>query len=260
MVYWETRLRHELTAAYQTEVAASIKARHERIEQHRPKPPEWFRTGAVEESFAVASPVVATFAHMLVHMPEGLAPEKISTAFYLARGIESTALRAKEDAPIEARRLAVLIDATVRSFLSAIYAAEGCEGEAHLLRQLPPLHTLRAMLIATKVVVGMLEGELKNVSQRTPLTHHLMVSVLRPTASLFVAFDYLIRALRRGQKIPPNAMVDIVTRSFAVFVIARKSPTFQETMDDYALAVVNMLIYTDNSLLPDLNVLAEPVN
>ena len=251
MKYWE-QVQQTVSAASVVAYYNNVILRRAVVEAYRPIPPEWLRSLAMEPGFVKASPVLLAYAHYLIHNPDGVAHDQIKHVFSTVPWISCTALRGVEDVYHEVRRFALLLDAVVRVFLPAIYDADGAP-EGELLRRLPPLHTVNSVLTATKLVIGFLEGELKNVGCRLPNTHVLFCTVLRATAESFVHFDQMVQAARLRKLIPPIVIVDMVRRAATVFSVARKTPT-QIVLDEYAVAVIGMMAQVDTTILPDLGV------
>lgn len=252
MSYWERVQQEDLSSAGQVQQAETWMRRRLAVEQYRPRPPQWLCSLALESGFVRASPVALACAHTLVHDPRGVGPTQIGQIFSMAPWLEKTVLRSQDDTQHEARRFALLLDAGVRVFLPAIYEAEGAAAEAAVLRQLPAVHTVRAALIATKLVVGFLEGELRNVSQRSPNAHHLFVTVLRASAQSCIHFDQVVKAARLRKLIPPVVLVEMVRNALVPFTIARRSPA-TETLDDYAVALLGLMVQLDSTILADLH-------
>jgi hypothetical protein len=189
----------------------------------------------------------------LIHDSQGVDTKHVPHVFSTVSWIQQTALKTQDDLRQEARRFALLLDAVVRVWIPAIYAAEGCDAEAKALQQLPQVLTLRAVLAATKVIVGFLEAELKNVSQRPPNTHILFATVLRQAALTCIGFDHVVKAARANMLVPPLITVEMVRRILAIFTVARRIPE-SETMDSYAVALIGMMAQVDQSILADINV------
>lgn len=249
--FWERTLQEDMTAGAQARFYESVVARRVAVESHRPLPPTWMRSLAVEPGYVRASPLLLSFAHNLVHDPRGVAPDKVSHVFSVVPWIEQTALRTQNDLTHEARRFALLLDAVVRVFLPAIYDAEGNGAEADVLRKVPPIHTMRAGLIATKLVVGFLEGELKNVSHRPPNTHVLFATTLRAAAETCMNFDQCVKTARERKLIPPVVVIEMVRKALIPFTIARRTSA-RETLDDYAVALIGLMAHLDLTVLADL--------
>lgn len=251
MSFWERAQQDELTSAGQVRFYEEVVRRRATVEAHRPVPPMWMRSLALESGFVKASPLLLAFAHTLVHDPRGVASDKIRHVFSSVPWIERTALRTQADLSQEARRFALLLDAVVRVFLPAIYEAEGNVAEAEVLRKVPPVHTLRAALISTKVVVGFLEAELKNVSRRPPNAQWVFATALRAAAETCMNFDQCVKTVRTRKLMPPVVTVEMVRKAIIPFTYARRTAT-QETLDDYAVALIGLMSHLDQTVLADL--------
>ena len=251
-MFWDDHLQQELRAPARARQHELCAARMRALESHQPRPPEWRVTGAVERAYAVASPLVARYAHGLVHGAEGVDPSRVFLVLNTAPWIAQTTLRSSDDVAAEVRRAAILLDAVVRTFIPAIYEAEGAAGEAAAFRELPVLYTCRAVVIAMKMVIATLEAELRNIARRRPYAQHVFVTVLKDAATMLVEFDYLVRAARSGAKLPIGGSLSLASRVLRVFGWARRVPATQETLDDYAIAVIGLMVQLDASMLPDL--------
>ena len=253
--YWDSLLREDLGSKGQMVLFEKMIERRKAVEQHKPTPPTWLRSLALEPGFAAASPLLLSYAHGLLHDPCGVDAKHIPHVFSTAAWIQQTALKTQDDLRQEARRFALLLDAVVRVWIPVIYESEGCTAEAKALRELPQVHTLRAVLVATKVIVGFLEAELKNVSHRPPNAHILFATILRQAALTCIGFDHVVQAARNNMLVPPLITVEMVRRVISIFGIARRSPD-PETMDSYAVAIIGMMSQVDQSILADINVAA----
>lgn len=251
MSFWERTQQHDMTSSGQALFYEEVVRRRAAVEAHRPLPPSWMRSLALEPGFVKASPLLLSYAHTLVHDPRGVAVDQIRHVFSTVPWIERTALRTQGDLTQEARRFALLLDGVVRVFLPAIYDAEGNVAEAEVLRKIPPVYSLRAALIATKLVVGFLEAELKNVSHRPPNAHLLFCTVLRAAAETCMNFDLCIKTTRTRKLIPPVVTVEMVRKALIPFSMARRTST-KETLDEYAVALVGLMAHLDQTLLADL--------
>lgn len=252
MSYWERVQQEDLSSTGQARLADTIVQRRQAVELYRPRPPQWLYSLALEPGFVRVSPVVLASAHVLVHDPHGVGPAQIGHIFSMVPWLEKTALRTQDDIHHEPRRFALLLDAVVRVFLPAIYEAEGAVAEAAVYRQLPAVHTVRAALIATKLVVGFLEAELKNVAHRTPSAQHLFVTALRATAKMCIHFDQVVKSARSRKVLPPVVMIEMVRNALTPFTIARRSLA-TETLDDYAVALLGLMVQLDGTILADLH-------
>lgn len=251
MSFWERTQQDDLTSAAQVRFYEEVVRRRAAVESYRPYPPAWMRSLAVEPGFVKASPLLLSFAHHLVHDPRGVAADKIRQVFAAVPWMERTALHTQADLSHEARRFALLLDGVVRVFLPAIYEAEGNLAEAEVLRKAPPVYTLRAALIATKLVVGFLEAELKNVSRRSPNAHLVFTTALRAAAETCMSFDQCVRTVRAMKMLPPVVTVEMVRKALVPFLFARRTAT-QETVDEYAIALIGLMAHLDPTVLADL--------
>lgn len=252
MSFWERTLREDLTSAAFVRNAEEVVVRRRVVEDVRPAPPSWLRSRALEPGFVRTSPTLLAYAHALVHDARGVAASKIPHVFSTVPWMERTALRTQDDLAHEARRFVLLLDAATRSFLPAVYIADGNDAEAHVLQKLPQLHTIRAVVIATKVIVGFYEAELRNVNKRAPAAHVLFATVLRELAKSFIGFDQIVKAARVRKIIPPIVLVEMVGSVLVSFWSARRT-SLTDTLDDYAIAQIGLMSQLDTSLLADMH-------
>lgn len=249
--FWEEEQRAQLGADRIEALGENLNQRQTAIRSVHPKPAPWLATSGFETGFLVASPLVVTWASLLIHRPEGVSPSKLALVLSTERRLTQSALTGADAARQEVRRMALLLDAGVRAFLASVYASEGNVEEAAALRKTAPVLLAAMLQPCAKVVLGFTEAELRNVARRPPRAQHVFVGALHAASGLCVWMDRAVRSLGAVSKLPPRALSEMVLLCFQLYALARRDLRVQDTLDDYAIALLSLLVAPDSFILSD---------
>jgi len=248
---WNEVLHEELRRPY-LEAAARLRAdRQKALRTPSPPPPRWLTTPDLGSAFAEVSPVIAAFANLLTTDERGLHPTRIPRVFMIAGRFHGTRPVAADDLGVELRRIALLVDAGVRTFLASIYEGVGATADATALRRLPRVCEVRDVFTQATVVSACLEAELRQEVSRDSMEWVFLVSLLRAALALLARFDFLLAGVRLARRIDAATFADVVWYAFALYATARRRPEVEETMDEFALALLYSLITPPLDVLPD---------